>query len=118
MPAPLVEALYRRHTRRALALDGAPAALVELLADRGLDAATLRGRLDGILAWDLPPWPRIPMLWLAGATDPQIDWTPAEALAALPEGTVYAHVPGGHRPYASHPGPLADRLEGWWRGLD
>ncbi|MCP4806825.1 MAG: alpha/beta hydrolase [Proteobacteria bacterium] len=108
-PAPLVEALYRRHQRRSLALDGVP----DELTLRSLDKRTLVQRLDGVLAWDLPPPPLVPTLWLLGATDPQAAWSVADVLAHRPDVEV-AHVPGGHRPYASHPGPLLTRLERFW----
>ena len=111
MPDRVVELLYRRHSHRSLALDGVPPELVA--RTRGLDAATLRERLDGVLAWELPPAPEVPTLWVLGATDPEAPWSVDEVLARRPEVEV-CHVPGGHRPYASHPGPLLTRLERFW----
>lgn len=111
LPAPAVERLYRRHSRRSLALDGVPSELIQKTS--GLDAATLRGRLRGVLDWDLPEPPRVPTLWVLGASDAEAPWSVAEVLAHRPDVEV-THVPGGHRPYSSHPGPLLTRLERFW----
>jgi len=105
LPGPLVERLYRNHSRRSLAADGAD------LQSRGLDATTLRTRLDRILHHRFV-FPPVPTLWILGATDPQAP-TAAEVLARQPHAEV-CHVPGGHRPYASHSGPLLTELERWW----
>ena len=111
LPDVLVEALYRRHSRRSLGLDGVPSVLID--RTRGLDATTLRARLHGVLDWQLPPPPEVPTLWILGATDPQAAWSVDDVLARRPDVEV-THVPGGHRPYASHPGPLLTRLEQFW----
>lgn len=108
-PAPLIPAIYRRHLRRALAADGVPRDLALRLVARGLDKATLLGRLRGVLRWETGPLPPCPILWVRGATDPQ-----APPVEALPDVAEVTHVPGGHRPYASHPGPLFTRLERFW----
>lgn len=113
LPAPLVEASYRRHLRRELPRDGVPADLAMRMSARGLDAALLRARLQGVLDWDLGPLPPCPTTWVLGDTDPQARWTVAEVLARCPDVTV-SHVSGGHRPYASHPAPLAALLEPLW----
>ena len=108
LPNPLVERLYLRHSRRSLADDGAE------LQSSGLDAVTLRARLDRVL--DHPfVFPPVPTLWVLGATDPQA-CTAGEILARQPHAEV-CHVPGGHRPYASHPGPLLTELERWWASV-
>lgn len=113
LPAPALEALYRRHLRRALAQDGVPRDLALRMARRGLGRRALLARLQGVLDWDLDPLPPVPTLWVLGDTDPQARWTVAEVLARCPRVTV-SHVSGGHRPYASHPAPLAELLEGFW----
>lgn len=113
-PAVLVEAAYTRHLRRALSQDGVPPELAEALCGRrALDKATLLGRLQGVLAWRTGPPPGCPTLWVRGATDAEAPWTPAEVLARWP-GVQTTQVPGGHRPYASHPGPLLTALERFW----
>ncbi|MEY3211908.1 MAG: Serine aminopeptidase [Pseudomonadota bacterium] len=113
-PAPIVERLYRRHLRAVLARDGLPDALItELLAGPGLTKDTLLGRLRGVIRWEVDPPPAVPTLWILGATDPETPWSVEEVLRHRPEVEV-THVPGGHRPYASHPGPLTTRLEGFW----
>lgn len=72
-------------------------------------------RSRGVLDWDVGPLPPCPTLWILGATDPEAPWTKDEVLAHCPAVEV-THVPGGHRPWASHPGPLLARLEAFWRG--
>lgn len=115
MPGPLLEELYRRRLRRSLAQDGLPPDLVMRMSARGLDAETLRGRLRGVMDWDLGPLPPCPTTWVLGDTDPQARWTVAEVLARCP-GVTVSHVSGGHRPYASHPAPLAALLDELWSG--
>jgi pimeloyl-ACP methyl ester carboxylesterase len=113
-PAPIVERLYRRHLRAVLARDGLPEGLIaELLAGPGLTKETLLGRLRGVIVWEVDTPPAAPTLWILGATDPETPWSVEEVLRHRPEVEV-THVPGGHRPYASHPGPLTTRLEGFW----
>ncbi|MBK9370733.1 MAG: alpha/beta hydrolase [Deltaproteobacteria bacterium] len=113
-PAPVVEWLYRRHHRAVLARDGLPEALItELTAGPGLSKETLLGRLRGVIHWEVNTPPAVPTLWILGATDPETPWSVEEVLRHRPEVEV-THVPGGHRPYASHPGPLTTRLEGFW----
>lgn len=113
-PAPVVEWLYRRHLRAVLARDGLPEPLITTLtAGPGLSKDTLVGRLRGVTEWEVDPPPAVPTLWILGATDPETPWSVEEVLRFRPEVEV-THVPGGHRPYASHPGPLTTRLEGFW----
>ena len=115
-PAPVVEWLYRRHHRAVLARDGLPEALISTLTSGpGLTKETLVARLRGVVDWEVDPPPAVPTLWILGATDPETPWSVAEVLSHHPEAEV-THVPGGHRPYASHPGPLTTRLEGFWAG--
>jgi hypothetical protein len=108
LPSPLLEPLYLHHSRRSLAADG-----VEL-DSRGLDAETLRRRLRFVLEHAFV-FPDVPTLFLMGATDAQAP-TSGQVLHHQPRAEV-GHVPGGHRPYASHPGPLLTELERWWRSL-
>ena len=108
LPAPALEALYRRHSARSLEQDGVD------LESEGLDAVTLRARLRGVLEHDFV-FPSVPLLWVLGATDPQAP-NSGDVLRHQPLAEV-CHVPGGHRPYASHPGPLLTELERWWSSL-
>ncbi len=116
LPAGLVEGIYARRLERVLAADGVPAELAEGMLIRGLSAEDLVARLRGVLDWDLPAQPSVPTLWILGATDPSARWTTEEVLRHQP-GVQVTHVPGGHRPYASHPGPLLTRLQGFWSEL-
>lgn len=109
LPERLVEGLYRRHSRRSLALDGVPD-----LRGEGLAARVLLERLDEVLQHSFV-FPDVPTLWVLGATDPQAP-TSAQVLEHQPHAEV-CHVPGGHRPYASHPGPLLTELERWWSSV-
>ena len=111
MPSTLVERLYARRLDRVLAEDGVRSELADRL--HRLDRDTLVGRLRGVLDWDLPPQPQVPTLWVLGATDPMAPWSVGEILRWHPHVQA-CHVPGGHRPYASHPGPLLTRLQGFW----
>lgn len=108
LPTAVLEPLYRRHSARSLAADGVD------LQTRGLDARTLRRRLRFVMQHDFV-FPDVPTLFVMGATDPQAP-TSGQVLRFQPHAEV-AHVPGGHRPYASHPGPLLTELERWWRSL-
>lgn len=113
LPAPLVRRAYRAHLRRALARDGVPEDLAAAICADVPGKEVLLARLDGIRAWDVGPLPSAPTLWLLGAADPEAPWSVAEVQARCP-GVEVSHVPGGHRPFASHPGPLAARLEAFW----
>ncbi|MCK6520677.1 alpha/beta hydrolase [Myxococcota bacterium] len=113
-PAPVVEALYRRRQRGVLARDGVPEELINTLTSGpGITKDTLITRLRGVLDWEVDTPPAVPTLWILGATDPETPWCVADVLQHRPEVEV-SHVPGGHRPYASHPGPLTTRLESFW----
>jgi len=114
LPAGVVEAMYRHHTRRAGAADGLPVALTAALASAGLDKSTLVARLRSLETWPFAPPPDVPLLWIAGATDPQVRWTAADTHDALGPRATFTTVPGSHRPHASHPGALVGRLEGFW----
>lgn len=113
LPTELTEQLYRRRLALNLARDGVPEELCRTLARRGLTKRLLLERFDGVLDWDLPPWPDAPHLWLLGANDAEVRWTRDEILDEEP-GVTLGTVPGGHRPYASHPGPFVTRLEDFW----
>lgn len=114
LPAALVERAYAHHLRGALARDGVPPALIAALCGpRPLARDTLLGRLRGVLAWRTGPPPACPTLWVRGATDAEAPWSAEEVQARWP-GVSVVHVPGGHRPYASHPGPLVTALERSW----
>lgn len=116
VPAPLLERVYRRHLRRSLARDGVPEDLALRLAARGLSKRELTTRALGVLDWDLDPLPPCPTLWILGAADPEAPWSPAQVLESCPKVTV-THVPGGHQPFATHPGPLLTRMEAFWDEL-
>lgn len=117
VPAPLLERLYRRHLRRSLRRDGVPEDLALRLATRGLSKEELLRRARGVLAWDLDPLPPCPTLWILGATDPEAPWSPAQVLLSCPAVEV-ARVPGGHQPFATHPGPLLARLAAFWASVE
>ena len=108
LPSPVVQALYRRHIRRGWAADGLD------LEPGSLSTGALLARLDEVLQHPFA-FPDVPTLWLLGATDAQAP-TPAQVLAHQPHAQV-VHVPGGHRPFATHPGPLFTELERWWASV-
>jgi hypothetical protein len=112
LPGPIARIVYGARLRRRLSEDGLPDALAEALVARGLDRAAVLERLDGILG-PLPPLPDVPTLWVVGDRDPEAPWSDSEIRAACPRAEV-ARVPGGHRPYATHPAPLAEALAGFW----
>ena len=112
LPPRLVEALYRRRLARELALDGVPAPLAAALVERGIERSVLLSRLKFARCRDIPR-ARVPALWLAGEEDPQVMWTAHEVRSHHP-GAGFTPVPGRHRPHASHPEALLERLESWW----
>jgi len=116
LPPPLVEAMYRGHLARELDRDGVPAALAAALVERGLARSVLLSRLKYARCGDIPR-ARAPALWLAGEEDPQVTWTAHELRSHHP-GAGFTPVPGRHRPYASHPEALLERLESWWSKHD
>lgn len=117
-PAPLVIRLYREHLARSLAQDGLDQAMVQRLLERTRSKEELMDRLWCILNDQLPERPpERPTLWIVGEGDTQAAWSTAEIQAAQP-GVQVAHVPGGHRPYATHPQPLVARLEDFWRQVE
>ncbi len=86
LPGALLEVLYRTHLRRSLRSDGVSADLVERMTRRGLTAEVVRGRLDGVLEWEVDPPLRVPPTTL--------------------------REPGVHRPWASDPAGFAELLQG------
>ena len=111
LPDALVERGYARRLRARLREDKVPDEIGDVLG--GLPAGVLRERLDGVISGALAPLPRVPTLWILGDDDPEARYTDADVLAACPWARV-ARVPGGHRPYASHPGAVAAVLRLWW----
>ena len=112
LPAPAVEAAYRRRLARGLRRDGVPPGLASALAARGLSKQVLLSRLKSARCRDIPRAVP-PSLWLRGREDPQVSWTAHEIRATHP-GAEMDSVPGAHRPYASHPAALLERLRPWW----
>jgi pimeloyl-ACP methyl ester carboxylesterase len=112
LPPPLVEAAYRRHLARELAADGVPPELALAIVRRGLSRDLLLSRLRSARCRDIPR-ASAPTLWLAGSEDPQVSWTAHDLRESHP-GVDSETVPGRHRPYASHPEALLERLRPFW----
>jgi len=112
MPSSWVEHLYRQHLTRSLEQDGVPADIRSALAQRTIRKQVLIDRLTSIRQ-ENPRGLDVPLLWLTGTEDGQTRWSPSEVLAAYPRAIIDS-VPGAHRPYASHPEHLADRLRQFW----
>ncbi len=108
LPPPLVAVSYRAHLRRALAADGVPPPVVARITRRGLDPDVLRDRLEGVLRWDVAPPPATPFVTVLGDDDPQARWSDDAVSGPV------IRVPGGHRPWCSHPQALLDALAPLW----
>lgn len=117
LPPGAVRALYRARLRRRLAQEGLPDALIDTLVAAAPDKPVLLGRLDGLLAWDVPPAPRVPMWWCRGAADREAPW-PDEAVRRAWPHVHLRRVIGGHRPYASHPDGLLPALRSAWASAE
>ncbi len=112
MPSSWVERLYRQHLARSLERDGVPANIRTAIAQRTIRKRVLIDRLRSIQR-ENPAGLDVPLLWLTGSEDGQTRWSSSEVLAAYPQAIIDS-VPGAHRPYASHPEHLADRLRQFW----
>ena len=112
MPSSWVEQLYRQHVARTLEQDGVPSHIRTAIAQRTIRKQVLIDRLSSIQQ-ENPRGLDVPLLWLTGTEDGQTRWSSSEVLAAYPQAIVDS-VPGAHRPYASHPEHLADRLRQFW----
>lgn len=118
LPAALVEPLYRRHLRDSLNAEGLDAALIERVLGRARSKEELIGRLQCLLDDEFPERPdQRPTLWILGQDDPQAAWSTQDIQAHHPDAQV-AHLPGGHRPYATQPAPLLARLEDFWAQVE
>lgn len=118
LPAALVEPLYARHLRDSLNKEGLETGLIERLLGRERNKDELIGRLQCLLDDEFPERPEErPTLWLLGQDDPQAPWSTQDIQAHHASAQV-AHIPGGHRPYATQPGPLLARLETFWAQVE
>lgn len=118
LPARVVEPLYAKHLQDSLSAEGLEPALIARLLSRTRPKAELIGRLQCLLDDEFPERPEDrPTLWILGDDDDQADWTSAEIQAHHPQAQV-AHVPGGHRPYATHPEPMLARLQDFWTQVE
>jgi hypothetical protein len=96
---------YRAHLRRDLAREGvSPEWIAALDAPRA--AGVLRGRLRGVLGWDVGPQDARPAGWILGDSDP---FGPAIAAtwAALAPEVPHLVVRGGHRPHLTQTAQVA-----------
>jgi pimeloyl-ACP methyl ester carboxylesterase len=118
LPAAIVEPLYARHLRDSLNAEGLPAELIERVLARERSKEELIGRLQCLLDDEFPERPEDrPTLWILGENDEQAPWSTPEVHAHHPNAQV-ARLPGGHRPYATQPGPLMARLEEFWAQVE
>jgi len=113
MPSTWVETLYRQHISRSLARDGVPRPLREALSQRTIRKQVLLDRLTSIKT-ENPTGLDVPTLWLTGVDDDQTRWSDHDVVASYPK-VIIDSIPGAHRPYASHPEALANRLRSFWR---
>jgi pimeloyl-ACP methyl ester carboxylesterase len=113
LPSFLVRSLYRAHLGRSLRGDGVPPATRQRILDQCPGVGTLLERLDGALqdqgANQAPP----NLLWVRGTGDALCPWDDGEVVSAWPGANVQS-VPGGHRPWASHPQAFAAILHAFW----
>ncbi|MFT5586669.1 MAG: pimeloyl-ACP methyl ester carboxylesterase [Cognaticolwellia sp.] len=118
LPAAVVEPLYARHLRDTLNEEGVPADLVERILARPRSKDELIDRLRCLLDDEFPERPEErPTLWVLGESDEQAPWSSPEVHAHHSNAQV-ARLPGGHRPYATEPGPLLTRLEEFWSQVE
>ncbi len=113
-PEAVFERLYRRRIGARLRAEAAPpeAAAIHLRHLPTRDA--LAARLRGVVAWRRPAPPPARAWWFRGQTDVEAPWSLAQAAAALP-GVAVETLPGGHRPWLTHPGPLHAMVHALWR---
>ena len=116
LPDATVRRRYRRRITRALEEEGVglESQAAHLQALPAPEAH--RKRLDAVCAWRGGPQPRGDLWWLRGQVDREAPWTLADARRALPTADVET-IPGGHRPWLTHPGPLGDLIEQVWRNV-
>ena len=113
LPSFLVGSLYRRHLGRSLQGDGVPQETQQVVLGHRPGVGTLLGRLDGALQeQEAVPVPGR-LLWLRGTEDALCPWDDGEVISAWPGAQVQS-VPGGHRPWASHPQAFAAILQAFW----
>jgi len=113
-PEAVFERLYRRRIGARLRGEAVPleAAATHLRHLPTRDA--LAARLRAVVAWRAPASPPARAWWFRGQTDTEAPWSLAQAAAALP-GVAVETLPGGHRPWLTHPGPLHAMVHALWR---
>ncbi len=111
LPPAVIEVAYRAHLRRSLLADGLGAPLVARITRRGLPAEVLLGRLEGVLRWEVAAAPHQRFTTVLGDADPMAPWGD-EAV-----GGPLLRVPGGHRPWLSHPQALIAALAPLWEDV-
>lgn len=118
LPAAIVEPMYQRHLRESLSAEGLDPQLIERVLGRPRTKDELIGRLQCLLDDEFPERPESrPTLWILGEDDDQVPWSEAEVQAHHPQAQV-ARVPGGHRPYATHPEALLAHLRPFWAQVE
>lgn len=105
---------YRSRITARLEEEGVPpeAQATHLRGNVGRDR--LVARLRVVAAWEEAGVPRVPTWWWRGQVEREAPWTLDDAQQALPHAQVET-VPGGHRPWLSHPGALHERLLQVWQ---
>lgn len=113
-PQDLFRRLYRRRIAVRLQTEGVSLEAAAIHLRHLPEKAALVARLHAVAAWARPVPVAVPAWWFRGQTDDEAPWNLADAAAALP-GVSVETIPGGHRPWLTHPGPLHALVQALWR---
>jgi pimeloyl-ACP methyl ester carboxylesterase len=113
LPASVVDKLYRFHLARSLQSDGVPQETKRLVLAHCPGEAILLERLQAALQEQASRHVPGRVLWLRGTSDALCPWDDEEVRSTWP-GAQVRSVPGGHRPWASHPQAFAAILQAFW----
>jgi pimeloyl-ACP methyl ester carboxylesterase len=113
IPGALVAGLYRFHLARSLRGDGVPGDTRRRVLAHRPGVPDLLERMDAALQEQEATHVHQKLLWVRGASDALCPWDDGEVLSSWP-GAQVRSVPGGHRPWASHPQAFAAILQAFW----
>ncbi len=116
VPRVLQGPLYRKHLRRSLRQDEVPGEVASRILAKAPTPTVLMGRVRGAREERGKISGGVPLMWVQGEQDVQVSWDEALIHEHWPHAVV-ATVPGGHRPYASHPKELARALRRFWENV-
>lgn len=113
MPSVVLHRLYSLRFESRLKNDGVPSEISALLkCPSGTEVMARLRSLENLIVEEA----HVPILWVAGHEDSGSPW-PARVLQETWPGVSVQRISGKHRPYASHPGVFAARVENWWDEL-